>query len=305
MNRDRFLSAEKRDGFLVSEKRKKIWAVEIDLIQNFDEICRRHSLKWFAANGTLLGAVRHHGFVPWDDDVDIAMPRRDYDRFLSVAPGELREDHFLHVSEPGGEYFKDYARLRNEKTTALTLRDWEKGKSHGIFIDIFPLENRPDSDRSWRWYKRRLIFVRTMLNMNVYRSQYRSSFYRELAYIFGRSYIKLFGWSSLIQKFEQLKSRYSEAPTKKMFQFAHGSRLMEFPASWFASEIVMEFEYIRVRIPREYDKILRVHYGDYHILPPEDKRGMHHNIFFDPDVPYREYAGKITLEEAKAHMYDQ
>ena len=79
-----FYQAEYRDGFFVDEERKKVWAVELDLLELLISICDKHGIKYFAIGGTLLGAARHKGFIPWDDDIDIGMLRKDYDRFLKV-----------------------------------------------------------------------------------------------------------------------------------------------------------------------------------------------------------------------------
>ena len=86
---------EMRSGFLVTSHRKKLWNVQIGLIKEFERICKKHNLKWWACGGTLLGAARHKGFIPWDDDVDVAMLRPDYNKFLDIAADEIKYPYFL------------------------------------------------------------------------------------------------------------------------------------------------------------------------------------------------------------------
>ena len=90
-----FYKEEIRSGFLVTEKRKKVWAAELQMLEKFDEICQKHNLTYYAYYGTLLGAVRHQGFIPWDDDIDVVMFRDDYEKFQAIAPEEFKERIFI------------------------------------------------------------------------------------------------------------------------------------------------------------------------------------------------------------------
>ena len=90
-----FFRAEIVDGFEVAEQIKKVWAIEIDILLQLDKICKRHSLRYFLIFGSLLGAVRHNGYIPWDDDLDVCMPRKDYEEFIRVAQAELKMPYFF------------------------------------------------------------------------------------------------------------------------------------------------------------------------------------------------------------------
>ena len=100
-------------GFLVSEKRKKIWNIELDLIRQFISICQHYGLHYIASGGTLLGAIRHNGFIPWDDDVDIMMPRNDYERFLNIAQSNLPKYCFVQSNKTEKYYANGHAQIRN------------------------------------------------------------------------------------------------------------------------------------------------------------------------------------------------
>ena len=163
---------EIRSGFLVTSHRKKLWNVQIGLINEFARVCKKYNLRWFAYGGTLLGAVRHNGFIPWDDDVDLVMLRPDYNKFLEIAPIEIDYPYFFdnwydytiesenipdEKNAPKFQYitveqqnrtpkrwFTQFPsfRLRDSRTTFIEFPD-RKTIHQGIFIDVFPLDSRP------------------------------------------------------------------------------------------------------------------------------------------------------------------
>ena len=148
-NEDFNFQPEIKSGYLVSGEIKKLWYVQLDLLRKFDEMCKEVGIVYYAQGGTLLGAVRHNGFIPWDDDIDIMMLWDDYKKMLKVAPEYFHDPYFLqsYLTEPEGE--PTHSRLRRSDTTGCTRFELECITSDqynkGIFIDIFPLFNVPDS----------------------------------------------------------------------------------------------------------------------------------------------------------------
>lgn len=140
-----YFVSEERDGFFVEDKMKRIWAAEIEVLLEIERICRKYGIEYFAYSGTLLGAVRHRGFIPWDDDIDIAMRREDYQRFLQAAGGELPEGWNLSCASRGSGI--SFARVDNgdgyDSRVERLLRF--HGCPYGVGVDIFPLDNCPDS----------------------------------------------------------------------------------------------------------------------------------------------------------------
>ncbi len=133
-----FLNKEERCGYTVSSEMKAVWAIELDMLIEFDRICKKYNLRWFACGGTLLGAVRHKGFIPWDDDIDIAMKRDQYEKICEHFD-EFKYPYFFQTEYTMPGALRGHAQLRNSLTTGALQH--EASTSHinqGIFIDIFP-----------------------------------------------------------------------------------------------------------------------------------------------------------------------
>lgn len=133
---------EIRDGFYIPSIMKRVWAEQITMLCRIDEVCRKYDLKWFAGWGTLLGAVRHQGYIPWDDDVDILMPRADYDKLYEIADKELPREYFTRAIWNDREFYGDFLRINNTKGEALTTDFLNKhnGCFYGCGIDVYPID---------------------------------------------------------------------------------------------------------------------------------------------------------------------
>ena len=116
---DDFFKEEVRNDYTVSPKMKKIWAVELDLLDQLDRVCQKYDIPWYLSGGSLLGAVRHHGYIPWDDDIDLMMYRKDFDRLCEVAEDEFAEPYFFQTEETDPGAMRGHAQLRNSSTCLL------------------------------------------------------------------------------------------------------------------------------------------------------------------------------------------
>ena len=145
-----FLDQESRDGFLVPSKLKRIWAVELDLLCKFDSVCRKYGIKYHVAYGTMLGAVRHKGFIPWDDDLDVWLLRDDFEKLQTVAKEEFKDPYFLQTALSDRKFFTMNPRLRNSRTTAIIRGQESPDFNNGIFIDIYILDGYTSSKVQYR-----------------------------------------------------------------------------------------------------------------------------------------------------------
>ena len=149
-----FYNAEERCGYYVSEKMKHIWAVGLDLWYKFDSVCKKYNLKYYAAYGTLLGAVRHKGFIPWDDDIDLCMMRDDYEKLKLVAKEEFKEPYYFQDWYNSCGRTWCFSKLRNSNTTAIEFPDKGKEFNQGIFIDINALDEFDDGVNTDKVFKK-------------------------------------------------------------------------------------------------------------------------------------------------------
>ncbi|MBQ4564254.1 MAG: LicD family protein, partial [Lachnospiraceae bacterium] len=143
---ERFLEEEVRDGYTISTEMKANWAVQMDLLAEFDRVCKEHNIEYFACGGTLLGAVRHGGYIPWDDDIDLMITRDNYNKLCACGPTAFTGRYFFQTEDTDPGTLRNHAQLRNSETTGV-IREEAQYKyqfNQGIFLDIFPLDNLPE-----------------------------------------------------------------------------------------------------------------------------------------------------------------
>ncbi len=250
---------------------EELKCVELELLKAFIKVCDELKLNYYVIDGTLLGAVRHKGFIPWDDDIDVGMPREDYEIFLKKGQELLPEYYFLQNIYTDREYLMSFSKIRDSRTTFIETSVKDRRINHGVFIDIFPLDfstNEAKLKASFRYLKRTLDF------------RIGAEFY-----VSDRSWkVKLVG---LFLKMRYPSIQKALLKREKLFcSMNQGAFLANHSSAWGIKEIVpvewygegadLEFEGIAVKGPVEYDKVLTQIYGDYMQLPPEEKRIAHH-----------------------------
>lgn len=293
-----FYKEEVRCGFTVTSKRKKVWAIQLEILSKFKAICFKHNLKYYAISGTLLGAVRHHGFIPWDDDIDIGMPRMDFEIFLSVVSAELDNNPELIIQYEtfDSNYATPHARITNINTTAYFPHVWKAGidVAQGIFIDIFPYDNVPNS--LWKKNVHRSVYksVSYMLHDKQHKYTYEnSSFVAKILRFCSRVLFSfanvdnVFKWTQkYIQKYNSDLSCMRFGCISSFYQL--DSEIVE--KDWFDEVIELPFENTSVCCPKRYFEVLTHCYGDWE--KPVIGGSLHEGCFFDPDKPYTFYKDK-------------
>ena len=232
--------------------------IMLDLLIEFDRICLKYNLVYWLDFGTLLGAVRHNKFIPWDDDLDIAMPRDDYNKFQSIAKKELKSSCFLQTKETDKDFFLHFTKIRDKKSTYTEKH--EVGKSiayhQGIYIDIFPVNYIKETKISKYSY----IFFK-----NIIKSV--SNRYIAIDFI-ARPLIEF------MNSFHHKDNTFAVHGPEMMTNKLQVNKKEIFPL------IKIEFEGRKFDIPKNFDLYLKLFYGkDYMSLPPERKRKTHaHSI---------------------------
>lgn len=279
-------------GYEVSGQMKRIWAMELDMVEKFVEVCREHGLTYMIMGGTLLGAVRHKGFIPWDNDIDILMPRKDFNKLLEIGPVAFKRPLFFQtpVTEES-RFFSTFVKIRNGNGTAATREDFESGINCGIFIDIFCLDEIPDSSWTRKLYFWRLNEIAKMWRFALGK-ELQKGLVNDLKHSLQRLVYRFIYHSpdtaSLFKIYQKVAGEYAG---KDCHQVAHQSFGYHENFIWDRKDwddtIQLDFEDMKLAAPKGFDAILKRQYGDYMKLP-EDK-STHDYFDFDPDVPYKDY----------------
>lgn len=263
---------------------RKVQEVELEMLVAFDEICKKHDLPYQLYGGTLLGAIRHQGFIPWDDDIDVCMLRKDYEVFINVASKELNSTYFLQTYKTDENFFNSYAKIRKNKTLLVEDDTADIDMHKGIFIDVFPLDNV--KYKSWQGeLQRKTIFYLQVINQ----TKLKKTCYKEKNVIkknimlFFHYLLKILPNHFIDKIIDKLSIIYNGKETQYMSDFGTSSHSVMYhnfiiDRDEFDDSIPGNFESHSFPIPRNFDSILTRNYGDYMSLPPEDKRISHHGI---------------------------
>lgn len=281
-----FFAPENQEDFYVDTERKKLWAISLDLLLEFDEVCKKHNLRYYLGFGTLLGAVRHHGFIPWDDDADVFMLREDYEKFLLLAD-EFKHPYFFETPYTDPGYFYSSARIRNSNTTAIVDTFKYQGFNHGIWLTIFPIDNwvMNNGEENYENIKRLLKENSTYMRMsNPYLDEINKERVRNYS---GRDPFETY------EEIHRIASQYRNVNTNHvamMVNTVYPYHKLVFNKKDFDDVLYVEFENVKLPIPIGYDNILQTLYGNYMNFPPVEQRGnWHTGMYIDPDKPYTEY----------------
>lgn len=289
------LNSEIRCDYIVTEKRKAIWACQLEMLKKIIEVCKKHDIQFFAVAGTMLGAVRHKGYIPWDDDVDIGLLRKDFNKLLEVGPAEFEYPLFFQTATNEDEYYSPLARLRDSRTTAIVNSgshdDRCKKCNNGIYIDIFPLDSLTDNKTARKIQFFEIRFLGKLLRERVYQESDKLKdkiTHNILSSVLSKKAIK-----KLYSRYSKVCSRYNDRNFEKVALLS-GS-VYNKTYYWYKSDITdviwVDFEDIKIPIPKGYKRCLEIQYGNYLELPPVEKRGQHHEeaVIFDPFVDYLTY----------------
>lgn len=259
---------------------KDIQAVSLEILKKVADICELEGLRYNIAWGTLIGAVRHQGYIPWDDDVDILMPRPDYEKLKAYFKAHEKDVSPLTLfDEETPDYPYMAARVCNNEYIIDT--DNEKPCGMGIFIDIYLLDGTGDTyDEAWNYSSKtckypRLIFLSTRMHLVLWTTK---GVLRKLSKIFVFIYAKLLGEKYFKNKLMNLidKDSYNQKQYVGCVSWCERPKYCIIKKSDFEDTIDLQFEKYTFKGPREYDKYLRMWYGDYMQLPPEKERIYHH-----------------------------
>ncbi|MBQ7496297.1 MAG: LicD family protein, partial [Selenomonas sp.] len=265
------LDEEYSPEYVVSEKMRKIWQVQYGLLGAFVSFCQEHDLHYYVFFGTLLGAVRHRGFIPWDDDVDVVMPRADYDRLLALGE-KFPAPYFLQTMDNDPDtFFGGFARLRNDETTGIGREDFGHDCHLGIWMDIMPLDFCSSDKKQVKKKAGRIHFWQSLLYAKIYGEPRRyilpglRLLHKGLAWLLPHSF--------LCGRLQAAFRRDIDEKSKYLAIFTGGGMPGIYERDFFGEGVDLTFGSMRVKAPREYKKCLQLTAGrDYMKFPPMSKR---------------------------------
>lgn len=249
--------------------------LQLDILIKIRNFCDSHGISYYLAYGTLLGAVRHKGYIPWDDDIDIMMPRNDYNRFLQEFNGQYK-DLVVHAPELDLSYYAPYANVMDNRT--LLCEPHLKHEGIGVKIDIFPIDNVPDE----------YILYQNVCRKSGKLNRIREAKVADLNYYNGLSWLKLFIKKVLFFfiSYPVIQKRIIELATN--CDPAVGNYVdcivfitiknRRFPRTCVEGYELVNFENEKFKAPKDYDVCLKALFGDYMKMPPKEKRVAHHNF---------------------------
>lgn len=275
-------------------EKRKIQLIMLDLMYEFDSFCKRHQLEYFLVFGSLLGAVRHDGFIPWDDDIDVVMPRESFLK-LEKYKNDFSYPYFLQLPLKDDGYYYAVARLRNSNTSALDYPFIYQNFNMGIFLDINVLDNYniKNGEKKYQMVDELIVNNSTCMKMghqflserdDVRVKEYKGESPEE-------NYNKILQLQQEDNADEDCEHVWISSGT------VYGFERNIFNKADFSSFILKSFEGLELRIPSGYKNILTTMYGDYMRLPPREQRNIGHgNIRFDVFKNYKEALEEVFPE---------
>lgn len=272
---------------------KDIQSKMLDILVYFRDFCNENNLKFVLCGGTCLGAVRHKGFIPWDDDIDVFMLREDYEKLGKLWAEKADTSRYSCVRSNESINIRHSAtEIKDNNTTFINKHSVDLDIHHGLMIDVIPVDGVADT----KW--RRILQMIDSMMFCCFNFQRLPDHKGKLTYYATKLALGIFRSPKIRYKLwkgaENRLSKYGTNNSEYVASFAEGATIMRmhFPTSWFTEPEYMDFEGHSMPVPADVDKYLCMNFGDYLKLPPEQERVARHNsVFIDLENSYEKYKG--------------
>lgn len=259
---------------------RQVQLTQLEIAKEIKRVCDSNNIRYWLDSGTLLGAVRHKGFIPWDDDLDIGMWREDYERFMSLAPQKLSSQFYLQNWETDKNYGLPFAKVRKKGTIYIENKAKNSHANNGIYVDIFPYDNFGDDyEKQGKPIKIIKLLLQNKAKVQVWHENSSINYKKLFQHLPFALAAPFFDRNKLIKKYEELATKYNNETCDYYFPQGisnYGKWLIPVPA--MKELIDLKFEDTTFKAPSGFDAYLKNAYGDYMKLPPEDKRENRHQI---------------------------
>lgn len=270
---------------MMTNELRQLQLAQLEILKVIDAFCRDHDIQYSLYAGTLLGAVRHHGFIPWDDDLDICMVRSEYDRFIDLWAKEGPKGYLIQNKELERNFTQSFTKIRKDHTTFLQDES-ERGKYHtGIFVDVFPIDRIPAGKI------KRGRFIADCLLYQLYTREFVPPLAGRITKLVTGLLLKTSSAGSRNcrrhRHFRKL-TRYNSDKNLNMIAIeTTGTLRQTFPADMMDNYVELPFEDMTCLCMKDWDTYLRIKFGDYMELPPKEEQGWKHhplNLDFDHNL---------------------
>lgn len=255
---------------------------ELNILILFDELCKKYNLRYTLSGGTLLGAVRHGGFIPWDDDIDVIMPRNDFEKFSKVFSKEFDETFFLQIFSTDPQYLNNFGKIINLKIPAYTAETENLNIKRGICIDVFPIDKVPENIFTRKKYLLCMSIcsiLKYSLLVQETEGKLKKGIHKCCSLI-----SKMVGTEKINRWENRIRTKYNNSSSHITFAdfIKPPYKLTKkdiYPYRIFQSYSKMLFEGHTFSVIKDYEQYLYITYGDYMSLPPKAKRIPEHNFY--------------------------
>lgn len=251
--------------------------IELDILTYIDTVCKQHHLTYMIAFGTLLGAIRHKGFIPWDDDIDVCMPREDYNKFVSIMKN-IKGQYEMISQETNPDYYFLFARIVDTRTISI-LNGMREIHRLGVFVDVFPLDAAPPKEDREQWLAEYHDLERKTTLTTPHSAQYKEHSLKTLLRIIKRFPKRMFygpkNFTDYREQWNKCLTRYNSTNFDEYTCLGYN---WIYKNDIFDKIIDVPFEDRCFPAPEKYDEFLTATYGDYMAPPPKEKQVSHHHF---------------------------
>ena len=259
---------------------RRVQLTQLEIAKEIKRVCEENGIRYFLDAGTFLGAVRHGGFIPWDDDMDIGMLRSDYEKFCRIAPEKLKKEYCLQTWYTEPNYGLPFGKVMKRGTVYLESKKTRRLQENGFYVDIFPFDDVPTSEEGRKDLARRLLQIYRVRLMKCgykpWMEEDRILWKKRLGYVYYQIRALFAAKKELARAYDALAESVPE--TGLVCEQSAMTAPMYFERSWCEELAMYSFEGVAFPGPKEYDKFLTAMYGDYMRLPPENERENRHQI---------------------------